>query len=356
MLEAQLSPLKLHKEMDKVRKEQGLDITLTSHLAANYPGVSIEKIYHELDINPMTASLGNLLDRPDESTRWLVPEIFRDAIRLGFINSPIHSDFIIREEAAPQPTQIMPYWDMTMLPNTPSTLGAAESIPMGNIKFDQKTVRINKSGIGIEITDEAIQYTNISLLSIFLADVGVKLGSQLSQQAINCLINGEQADGSAAAGVVGVNTASQIAFADMVKVFTRGSLRNRKWYRCIGNEDMVNTLMNTPAFQERQTNPWGRPQLTLNTKTKTTYEIDVYTHGSVPAGNLIMADPDVTMIQLTCQPLRVESERIVQRQISGTYATITTGFAIVFADGRVILTTASNFATTPWPAFLQPLF
>jgi len=354
-MQEQLSPKKLHSEMELERKK-GFDVTLSGHLAANYPGITMEKLYSELNINPMSATVGLLLDRPDESVRWLVPEIFRDAIRLGFINSPIHTDFIIREEAAPQPTQIMPYWDMTLLPNQPQTLGAAESIPMGQIKFGQKTVRINKSGIGIEITDEAIQYTNISLLSIFLADVGVKLGSQLSAQAINVLINGEQADGSAAAGVVGTTAAGSISFADMVKVFTRGSLRNRKWYRTIGNEDMINTLMNTPAFMERQTNPWGRPQLTLNTKTKTTYEIDAYTHNSMPEGELLMVDPDLTMVQLTAQPLRVESERIVQRQISGTYATITTGFAIVFQDGRVILNSNSNFATTPWPAFLQPLF
>lgn len=354
-MQSQLDPRKLHIEMEKQRK-LGLDVTLSSHLAANYPGIGMEKLYQELNINPASATLASILDRPDESVRWLVPEIFRDAIRLGFINSPIHKDFIIREEAAPQPTQIMPYWDMTLLPNQPQTIGAGESIPMGVIKFGQKTVRINKAGIGIEITDEAIQYTNISLLSIFLADVGVKLGSTLSKQAIDVLINGEQADGSAAAGVVGTETMGTIGFADMVKVFTRGSLRNRKWIRTIGNENMVNTLMNTPAFMERQTNPWGRPQLTLNTKTKTTYEIDVYTHGSVPDGDLIMVDPDVTMVQLTAQPLRVESERIVQRQISGTYATITTGFAIVFGDGRVILTKNENFASQPWPTFLQPLF
>lgn len=355
MLEAQLNPKKLYHEMEKQRAK-GFDVTLSAHLKSAYPGVEMGKIYHELNINPLSDTVALILDRPDESVRWLVPEIFRDAIRLGFINSPIHKDFIIREEAAPQPTQVMPFWDMTLLPNQPQPLGAAESIPMGQIKFGQKTVRISKSGIGIEIADEAIQYTNISLLSIFLSDVGVKLGSILSQQAIAVLINGEQADGSAAAGVVGTTTAGSIAFADMVKVFTRGSLRNRQWYRCIGNEDMVNTLMNTPAFMERQTNPWGRPQLTLNTKTKTTYEIDVYTHGSVPEGDLIMADPSLTMVQLTSQPLRVESERIVQRQISGTYATITTGFAIVFQDGRVVLTTNENFGAAPWPAFLQPLF
>ncbi len=355
MLQEQLNPKKLHHEMEAERKK-GFDVTLSAHLASRYPGITIEKLYNDLSINPLETTVANILDRPEESNRWLVPEIFRDAIRLGFINSPIHKDFIIREEAAPQPTQIMPYWDMTLLPNNPQVVGAAESLPMGQIKFGQKTVRINKSGIGIEITDEAIQYTNISLLSIFLADMGVKLGSTLSQQAVNVLINGEQADGSAAAGVVGTGTQGSIAFADMVRAFTRGSLRNRKWFRCIGNEDMINTLMNTPAFMERQINPWGRPQLTLNTKTKTTYEIDVYTHNSVPEGELIMTDPDVTMVQLTAQPLRVESERIIQRQISGTYATITTGFAIVFQDGRIVLTTNSNFASTPWPAFLQPLF
>jgi len=349
-MQAQLAPIKLHREME-AQRQLGFDVTLSSHLHDNYEGMSVEALYKDLEINPQRDTIKLILDKPDESIRWLVPEIIRDAIRRGFINSPIHQDFIIREEPVPQLSQVMPYWDTTGLPNAPKALGPAETMELGSIKYGSKTVRIGKTGIGLQIDDEAIQYVSVSLMSIFLADVGIKLGSALSVKAIGTLINGDQADGSEAAGTVGVASANTLAYADLIKIFVRGSLRNRNWLKTIGNEDTVNYLLNMPEF--RTTNMYGKPVLGLNTKTPVPKDIDVYTHNSVPAGQLIMVDPSMTMVQLTAQPLKVESERIVSRQINGTYVSLTTGFAIIQKDGRIILDRTS---TAGWPTFLAPLY
>ena len=349
-MQAGLNPRKLYKELEKLRN-QGHDITLAQHLTDSYNGMTLGKYYSELEIDPQRATVGLLLDRQDESIRWLVPEIFRDAIRKGFIAAPIHQDFIIGEEPVPQPTQIMPFWDLTSLPNAPQPLGAAESMTLGTIQYGQKTVRISKTGIGIEIDDEAIRYTSVSMLSIFLQDVGIKLASSLSKLAINCLINGDQADLSEAAGVVGVATANTMTYADFIKMFVRGSLLNRKWTKAIGNEDTINFMLNMAEF--RNTDKFGNPELKLNTKTPVPRDIDAYTHSSVPANQLIMADPSLAMVQLTAVPLQVEADRIVQRQINGTYVSLTTGFAIIMRDARVIL---DRSVTTAFPAFLAPKF
>jgi hypothetical protein len=188
-------------------------------------------------------------------------------------------------------------------------------------------------------------------MSIFLADVGIKLGSALSVNAVACLINGDQADASEAAGVVGVASANAMTYGDFIKVFVRGSLRGRKWTKTIGNEDTVNFVLNMDEF--RKTNKVGNAELGLNTKTPVPKDIDIYTHNSVPANQLVMVDPSLAMVQLTAQPLKVESERIVSRQINGSYVSLTTGFAIIQRDARIIL---DRSVTTAWPAFLAPLY
>lgn len=350
-MQEKLSPKKLHKEME-AKRALGFDVTLSQHLKDSYEGMAIEALYADLALDPMSATIQLILDRQDEAVRWLVPEIIRDAIRKGVINAPIHRDFIIREEAAAQPVQTMPFWDMTGLTNEPKDLGVAESMELGSIKYGSKQVRIGKSGIGIELADECIRYTSVSLLSLFLQDVGVKLGSSLTKKAINVLLNGDQADGSEAAGAVGVKgAANSLVYDDLIKVFVRGSLLNRKWTRCIGNEAMVNQLLNMAEF--RNTDKFGNSELQLNLKTPIPRSIDAYCHSSMTANKMLMVDPSVSMIQLTCVPLTVESERIVQRQINGTYVSLTTGFAIIMRDGRIILDTTGQAA---FPAFLNPLF
>lgn len=349
-MQAKLNPKKLVQEME-IQRAAGFDLTLSEHLKTSYEGLTVEALYKDLEINPQRDTIKLILDKPDESIRWLVPEIIRDAIRRGFINSPIHKDFIIREEPVSQLAQVMPFWDMTGVPNEPKALGPAETMELGTIKYGQKNVRIGKTGIGLQIDDEAIQYVSVSLMSLFLADVGIKLGSALSVLAVSCLINGDQADGSESAGTVGVATTGTMVYGDLIKVFVRGSLRNRAWLRTIGNEDTVNFMLNMPEF--RTTNLYGKPVLGLNTKTPVPKDIDTYTHSSVPENQLVMVDPNLAMVQLTAQPLKVESERIVSRQINGSYVSITTGFAIIQRDARIVL---DKSVTTAWPTWLAPLY
>ncbi len=352
-IQEQLSPKKLFNEMQEVRKK-GIDYTLTDHLAAAYEGMSIEKFYAEMGLEPNVDTISLILDRQDEAYRWLVPEIFRDAIRKGFVNQPIFNDLVIRDEAVAQPVQTMPFWDMTGLTNEPKSLGVAESMELGTLKYGQKQVRINKSGIGIEIADECIQYTPLSLLSIFLSDVGVKLGSSLGKQAITCLINGEQADGSESAGTVGITTADSLIYGDFIRFAVRGSLLNRKWTKFIGNEDMINTVLNLPEFRPNNKN--ANPELGINLKTPVPKQYDAYCHSSVPTQKLIFLDQNFAMVKLTAQPLRVEAERIVSRQINGTYVSLTTGFAILFRDGRIIMDSHLLYNANQWPTYMAPLF
>jgi hypothetical protein len=64
-------------------------------------------------------------------------------------------------------------------------------------------------------------------------------------------------------------------------------------------------------------------------------------------------DSQSALIKLNAKPLMVESERIVSNQTEATYASLTTGFANIFRDGRVIMDQSLDFASNGFPAFMD---
>jgi hypothetical protein len=72
-------------------------------------------------------------------------------------------------------------------------------------------------------------------------------------------------------------------------------------------------------------------------------------HQAVPTKKIIFVDRTRAVVQLTAMPLLIESERIVRRQLEGQFASIMTGFANVFRDGRMVLDWSTTIGTNPGP-------
>jgi hypothetical protein len=80
---------------------------------------------------------------------------------------------------------------------------------------------------------------------------------------------------------------------------------------------------------------------------------DLYLSLKVPGQKMVFADPSSALVQLTARPLLVESERIVSKQISGTFASIITGFANVQRNARVVVDGAVLFSAAGFPTWMQ---
>lgn len=315
------------------------DVSLLQYLSAKYKegcdsngNFDMGYLYHELGINPKTMTVEALLTL-DQDSRWLVPEIFRDAIRKGIRTSPIYNALIAASEDVAQPQVNLPYIDMSDA--EPQPVGQGGTIPKGSISYGNKTVNVSKKGIGIDITYETIKYTNINLLSIYLQDVGIKLGQLISKDAVLTLINGDQAGGSESAPTIGVgNTGTGLLYSDLIVPWIRGSQLGRLYNVIVGGEEMIRKILLLQEFKEKQA---GTPQQTLVLNTVLPSQSNAYVSVYVPNNQAIVLDPRFALVQLTADPLTVEAEKIISKQIQGTYATITTGFANVFRDARVIL-------------------
>ncbi len=339
------------QEMDSIRrdKDRPVDISLGDYLK-NEHNMDMAKFYQEVGVDPSFDTVHNLFTTPSEDVRWLVPEIFREAIRLGYRSSPIWPKLTSVEENTSGLSQIMPHINMSDA--TPKKVGEAETIPVGNISYGEKKFSIYKYGRGIGITDEVRRYVSLSVLSIYLQDFGVKMGYGVDNLALNVLLNGEQLNGSEAAPVVGVGTTGTIAFRDILKVWIRMAKIGRKPSSLINGEEMALDIMYLDEF----INPLvGTPMYKLNPDVSLPQGADMYIHGAVSPTQTLVVDPTSALIKLNAQPITIESERIVSNQTETVYVTFATGFAKLFTDAALVIDSSLPFSSNGFPTWMDYL-
>lgn len=340
------------KSMDSYRqgtnKHLPVDIHLNEMVSEKY-GVSMDQYLQTLGVNPKVDTMENIFSMPDPNLRWLVPEFIREAIFLGMRQAPFYPNVIASDQPVSSLTTIMPYVNMSDA--APARINEAETIPLGNVSFGQKSVSLYKIGKGFKVTDEVRNYVSMDVMSIFLRDFGVQLGYALDSLLINVLINGNKADGSESAPVIGVtSTASGIVYKDLLRVWIRASRLGRNFQTLIGDEDESIKLLDLPEFKQRY---MGTTDAKLNLKTPVPSSADFYIHGGIPEDQVMMIDPRAAAIKLTAKQLMLESERIVSNQTQAIYASITTGFSKMYQDAALLLDGSQEFTTKGFPEYMD---
>lgn len=302
----------------------------------------------DLGIDPSMDTISNLISVADVDVRWIIPEIFRAALLLGYRAAPIYPNIIAAEEQMRGLTQVMPHINMSDA--APMKVGEGETIPLGTISYGSKQFQIFKIGRGIRITDEVRQYSSLNVVSLFLRDFGVKLGHATDVLAINCAINGEQADGSESAPVVGTTTgvSSTKAYADFLRIWIRMSRIGRLPSVIIGGETSALTTLNLTEFKTPVT---GAPAEKLTLKQPLPQNTNYFIHGNIPDTQELIIDPASALIKFNGFPLKLENERVVSNQTEAFYVSLQTGFAKLFRDGVIIMdddAAVSSFGLPTW--------
>lgn len=344
----ELKDLVKFAENIRVDKTRPIDVSLADVVESKYQ-VSLEKFYDHLGIDLGADTLENLLTVSDVDVRWIIPEVIREAITEGYRMAPIWPSVTAVEEQMRGLSQIIP--QINMSDATPELLGEAETIPLGDISYGHKTFSIQKMGKGLKLTDEIRRYSSINVLAIFLRDFGIKLGHGVDHMAIDCLLNGDQADGSESSPVIGVTTANNLVYKDYLRLWTRLSRMGRSANVAIGGETI---MMDTLDLTEFKTPVQGSPMHRLNIRTAIPRDLDFFVHDAVPANQQILLDPSMAMAKYTAKPITVESERIVSAQFEATYVSTELGFAKLFRDACFILDSSKSFSgNNVFPAFLN---
>lgn len=330
----------LVKLADGLRKDKdNPQDALFSDVVKERFNIELGELYEDLGIDPTTDTIENIMTLPDNDIRWIIPEIIRDAIRLGLRSAPIWSSITAVEQEIGQKSVTMPYINMSDA--APRKVGEAETIPFGSISYGEKSVSTFKVGRGIKLSYEVKNFVSLDVISIFFQDFGIRLGHALDSLAIDVLQNGDQADGSESAPVIGVGTANTKVYKDFLRIWIRASRMGRRFNTIIGGESAALETLDLAEFKNRHA---GTTDHKLTLKTPVPRDASYYIHGNVAAKQEILLDPRFALIKFNVIPLLIESEKIVSNQTEAFYATLTTGFGKIFRDSAVILDSSKVFS------------
>lgn len=319
-----------------------------SELVEEKWGISQANLFDKIGINPRVDTMANIFSMPDDSVRWVVPEIIRAAVTLGMREAPFYPNLIASDQPISGLSAIMPYINMSDA--APSKINEAETIPMGTISYGQKSVNLFKIGKGIKITDEVRSYVSLDVLAIFLRDFGIQLGYAMDTLSLDVLINGNKLDGSESISTIGVKQANTLAYRDILRIWIRASRMGRNFDNMIGGEDMALDILDLDEFKVKHS---GTTQANLLLKTPVPNSANFFIHTGVPENTTLLLDKRAAMIKLTAQQLKLESERIVSNQTSGVYATLTTGFSKMYQDASLLLDMSKAISAYPFPTFMN---
>lgn len=340
------------KKLDMYRagndKIKPVDMTL-SDITEGMFGISKDVFFEKININPKLETMQNIFSMPDQSIRWIVPEIIREAITLGMRQAPFYPNIIASDQPINGLTAIMP--SVNMSDAAPAKVNEAETIPLGNVSFGQKSVELFKIGKGFKLTDEVKNYVSLDVLGIYLRDFGVQLGYAMDSLAMNVVLNGNKVDGSESAPYVGVdNTTNGITYKDLLRIWVRAARMGRNFQTMVGSESQAISLLDLDEFKKREA---GTTQATLNVKSPVPNKADMYIHPGTPADCILMIDPSAALIKLTARQLMIESERIVSNQTEAVYASLTTGFSKMYQDASLVLDSNKAFSSYGFPTFME---
>ena len=309
----------------------------------------VNSFLHKIGVET-TDTISNLLTVPDDNIKWLVPEIVRSYIRLGMDRSPIYPNIIRSEETINTLLVKMPYVNQSDA--APRYVNEGETIQLGDVSYGSRELRIRKMGRGLKMTDEMRKYTSINLVNIFFEDFGVRLGYALDGIAVDVLQNGDQLNGSTSAVVIGVDTVGAITHRDLLRVWLRLTRMGKTPNVMVGGEEIALDILDLPEFKKSPNT--AAPEARLDIKTPVPTSSSFYIHADVAPSQVVILDPRTALVKFNSQPLMVEHERIVSNQTEASYASTQTGFAVLFADSRVVLDSQEDFQTNGWPSYMNP--
>ena len=328
--------------------QRPVDISFSEFIQEKY-GLSQADYMKTLGIKSNVHTMENIFTMPNQNIRWLVPEIIREAVNLGLREAPFYPQLIASEQGINGLTAIMPIVNPSDA--APARVNEAETIPLGDVSFGQKSVTLFKIGRGFKLTDEVKNYVSLDVVSLFIKDFGVQLGYALDSLAMEVIQNGNQKDGSESAPIIGVaDTTGGITYRDLLRIWIRAARLGRNFKSIVGGEDMAMDVLDLPEFKVRQN---GTPQATLNLKTPVPSTADFFIHPGVDSDQILLVDPAAALIKLNAQQLKLESERIVSNQTEAVYASLTTGFSKMYQDAAVLVDRSLEFSAAGFPEYMK---
>ena len=212
--------------------------------------------------------------------------------------------------------------------------GAA--IPATTVRTQENLVRLHKRGRMLVASYEAVRYQKLDLFSVTLRQIGAHINRMLLEDAIQVIQDGDGNEKPAETCTVGTDpiggdagTLSYDALVDFWAQFDPYEMN-----AILAPNDVVAAMLKLPEFQNPLTglNFQGTGRLT------TPMGAELLRTSALEKGTLIGLDRrySLEMVQAG-EPILVEYDKLIDRQLERAAVTTTAGFAKLFADAAKVL-------------------
>jgi hypothetical protein len=284
------------------------------------------------------ASTPNNTNGVPSEYRFIIPEIFGEAIRTGYEHASLHQGWIAGTTNMNGHKMTLPRIERG--DGVPSIVAEGADMPVGSIKFGKKDVSIFKVGTGFQITDELVRDSRLDHLFIFLGEVGNDMAIASDVHAIRVLVNGEQADGSESAPVIGVETTGAVKTIDCRRTMSRMDRMKKPVTNGVLNEEdsLLDLNAATPEREEKHIDEYMK------------IKSDNWT---LPGNQLMFLNARQAMVKLQYRGLVTERRRNPRNQTEELFISDHINFAIVKRDARIILDKDLAFSSNGFPSYMD---
>ncbi len=355
----------LHEQLNKLREGSdargGREITLQKALDRGELSINdvpvtdmtVDKLLVDIGIDKHSDRLDAVINLPQDQ-RWIVPELFLDPIEKGirqendFLQALIATTQDVAQLVAQQPQIEIHNSGQDMVEGSTGTAPEEGE----TVVFSSRSIKTEKFEKKVSIPSEVTQFATLDQLDLFLRNLAKRWGLKQTRRALDVLINGDRTDGANDAGVFGVEDGADFAWKDFTRVSTRFRRLGYTPTTVVATEDNVIDVMNITEFKNRED---GTSLGTIRVQGGLITQWDFFAHSLISANQLLFLDPAFACQELVSQGMRVESERIMEKDLTATYVRMRNAFAILFRDARGLMDKSVTIAGTPFPPFMNPV-
>ena len=266
----------------------------------------------------------------------LFPEFISRTVRIALEKESILPKLIATTTQIDSDTYKSIYMDTDESQKQLKRVSEGSKFPVVTLKTKEQEVNVFKFGVEMDTTYEAIRRKKIDIFAIALRQIASQIAVDQMQELINVLINGDGNNNAALSYTVGdatiKGTAGTIGYAEMVRFWA--TMKNPyKMNALLANTNGIVDLLLIPEFKD--------PQAGFDFQKKgqliTPLGIGMDIADEVPAGKIIGIDTRYAIEKVEEMGVTVESDKLIDRQISRTVISQVSGFAKLFKESVNVL-------------------
>jgi HK97 family phage major capsid protein len=208
-------------------------------------------------------------------------------------------------------------------------------LPKTSIKTKEHSTTIYKFGRVLEVTYEAIRRKRVDVFAVMLRMIGLQIGKDQLEQAVDVIINGDGNQNAADLFTIGTapigGTAGALSYDALIDFWNE--FDPYEMNNVLAPKRELADILKLPEFKDPQAGfNFQSTGKIVNPLGATLHRLD-----SVPAGQVIGMDKRYVLEQVVEQGITIETDKIIDRQLNQTAITQVAGFNKLFADGAKIL-------------------